>query len=210
MKKQICLIGLIGLIWFCPKTALAAEASPSARAQEILLQVTDKVTQITNTLRRTYGGKIKSVGTASVVITTNEGDKTVVTNDATSFYKIRAGNRGEIGFNNLKAADDLVAIGTIDPANFEMTAKQIIVKVRRYNLVGTITAVSKNIATVKEFAGPESQVDLADAVALKKISGGKIVPAKVADFVANSTIFAIAYLPDPTSGTLSALKALLY
>lgn len=198
------------LFFFVCQPALAQTASPSSRAQEILDRVTDKVTQITNALRRTYGGKVKSLGSASFVITTSEGDKTIVTNDATSFYKIRAGSRSEINLVNIKVADDLVAVGTIDPANFEMTARQIIIKVHRYNVVGTISAISKNIYTVKEFSGPESTLDLGDTVTLKKIVDGKIVPAKLTDFTVNSTIFAIAYLADPQSGTLSALKALVY
>ena len=207
MKKtayQICLIFLISLIGVIPKISWAVDSSPSAKTKELV----DKVTKIAESTvtKRTYSGTIKSVGTTSIVITTPDGDRTVTTNDVTTFFRIRAGNRTEINFKALKVSDDLVVLGNIDPQTKEMAARQIIAKIKRQNLVGTLDSLGK--------------VDLSDAV-LKKISGSKaaagrpeqsrgIATAKLADFTKDSLVFAIVYSPDPTSATLSALKAVVY
>ncbi len=209
----ITFIAFINFIPLLGAPVLAVTATPSgtaapvnSRAQEILNRVTNKVTQLSEQLKKTYVGKIKSVGTSSVVITTGDGDRTVSTNEVTSLYRVRSGSRSEINFAALKSGDDLAAFGTIDPGNLEMTAKQIIAKVRRYNLAGVITANEKNVVTIKEFSGPETKVDLEGAVSLKKNLGTVFSPAKLADFKAGSTVFVIGY-SDGISSSLFALKA---
>lgn len=176
------------LAFFLVKPVFAADSTRSAEIYNKVLKIAE-----TTAVKRTYSGTIKSQGTTSLVITTAEGDKTVTTNDVTSFFRIRAGNRTEINFKALKPGDDLVALGNIDPQNGEMTARQIIAKVKRQNLVGTLNSLGK--------------IDLTDAV-LKRFQNGKIALAKSADFKPESFVFIMAYQPDPTSPSLSALKAL--
>ncbi|MCL4397444.1 hypothetical protein M1403_00190 [Patescibacteria group bacterium] len=212
MKKLASLLFLIFLSYILfSRSALAATATPSpsatssARSQEIQDQVNKLVNKLSGDLKRTYTGKIKSVGAASIVISTTEGDRTITTNEVTSLYRITAGKRAEITFSNLKDGDDLAAFGTIDPGNMEMTARQIIVKIHRYNLVGTIKTNEKNVLTVKEFGGPETKVDLTGAI-LKKNLGTIFSAAKLADFKPGSTVMVLAYT-DPSSPVLSTLKA---
>lgn len=208
MKKQICLIGLISLIWVQP--IFAADATKSA-AQDLQDQMATKVADLARKLRRVYTGKIKSTGTTSYVVTTSDGDRTVVTNDVTSFYRIRAGNKTEVSFGSLKIGDDVAVIGTIDPNTFEMTAKQIIAKVRRYNVVGTISEITKTAYSIQEIGGPKTPVDFEDAVSLKSLgSPGQITAAKINAFQPGDLIFAIAYFSDPKSDTLFVLKALRF
>lgn len=204
--KLICLIGLISLIWVQP--VLAVDATKSA-AQDLLDRVATKVADLAGKLRRVYTGKIKSAGTTSYVITTSDGDRTVTTNDVTSFYRIRAGNKTEVNFASLKVGDDIAVIGTIDPNTLEMTAKQIIAKIRRYNVVGTVSEVNKTVSSVQEIGGPKTLIDLEDAVSLKSINPqGQIAAAKISAFRSGDLIFAIAYFSDPKSDTLSVLKTL--
>lgn len=177
------------LAFFFIKPAFAVDSTRSAEIYNKVLKIAENTA-----IKRTYSGTVKSQGTTSLVITTAEGDKTVTTNDVTSFFRIRAGNRTEINFKALKVGDDLVALGNIDPAAAgEMTGRQIIAKVKRQNLVGALNSLGK--------------IDLTDAV-LKKVQSGKISPAKLPDFKPESWVFILAYQPDPTSPALSALKAL--
>ncbi len=221
MKKIIPVL-FLAVIFTSPALVVGAvstsSASPSARtkpaegkAQELLDRVATKVAEMTAQLRRTYGGKISSVSTDSFTLTTPEGDKTVTTSDATSFYRIRAGNRSEITFTNLKKGDDVLVIGTVDPQTTDMTAREIIAKIKRENIVGTITALKKYVATVKEGNGTETQINLSDAVSLKKIdpATGKTPVAKLADFKENSLVMVIAYVSGKDTDPLSALKAVV-
>lgn len=175
-------------------------ATSTPAAQEILNRVTDKVTQIANQLKKVYVGKIKTLGTTSITITSGDGDHSISTNEATVFYKIRSGNRTEIAFPNLKVGDEIAAVGTINSTNLEMTAKQIIVKVHRFNMIGTITARKNDVITLKEFNGVESLIDLSDTPVIKK--------AKLADFKVGTIAAVIAYI-DPTTSSLAALKAVI-
>ncbi len=193
-------------------TAPAQIATPAADLDPVSKDLVDRVNKIVeqNTnLRRTYSGPVKSVGTASYVVTTAEGDRTITTGDVTSFYRFRANKTTEVNFAAIKKGEDVVAIGTIDPATGEMTAKEVIAKIARQNIVGTITETDDGMATIS--VGAKSvTVDLNDALTLKKMdTAGKIVTAKLADFKAGDNIFVMAYVSDPDSNDLSSLKALV-
>ncbi len=183
-------------------------ATPSA-AQDILNRVTDKVTEIADSLKKVYVGQIKSVGTTSVIITSSDGDQTISTNEATAFYRVRSGSQTEINFSGLKKGDDLSATGTIDPSNLEMTARQIIVKVHRYNIVGVIQTNVNNVISVKEFSGPTSQIDISDTPILKKNLGTIFSTAKLSDFKVGSTVLIICYTDPTSTSSLPALKAVI-
>ncbi len=198
--------------------AVAITATPSAtppsdnkKAQDLLDRVATKVAELAAKMKRSYRGTVKSVGTSSFILTTPDGQRTVAVNDATVYYRIRAGNRTEIALKNLKAGEDVVATGTIDPTTSEMTARQVIAKIERLNIVGVVTAVNKTVYTLKQNGGTETTVDLADALTLKKLDiSGKFLTAKLADFKEGSVVFVIAYSSDTKSQTLSSLKALVY
>lgn len=187
----------------------SAKTPPQSKAQEILNRVADKVTEISNKMRRTYHGTVKSVSATSLTVSTKEGNRTISTNNATSFYRFRAGTRSEIELANIKAGDDISAMGTIDPQSEDMTAKQIIAKIHRYNYVGLIDSLEKGVATVTLNDNSQVKIDLTDALVLKKVIEGKIATAKLTDFNESSTIFVIAHSPDSKTGVYSSLKALV-
>lgn len=204
--KQICLIFLICLI-LGASPAWAVDSTPSAKAQDLLDRVATKVAQLSQKLQKAYIGKIKSLGTTTFVITSPDGDHAITTNDATSFFRIRAGNKTEVNFSALKIGDEVSAIGTIDPATSDLTARQIIAKIERRVVAGTIQEINGQIYTVLLFDGSTAQLDFTDTGTFKKIVSGKILAAKQADFTVGFQIFTIAYRPDDAQ-TLSVLKAL--
>lgn len=208
--SQICFICLVGLILSRPVLAADPTASPApSKAQDLLNRVSDKVSQLVSKLHRTYVGKIKTIGSSSYIVTTAEGDKTITTNDVTSFYRIRAGSRSEVNFPNLKVGDDIVASGTVDPNTSEMTAKQIIAKIKRQNIVGTINSLDKNVLTVAQAQGTLVKIDLSDALSLKMVTQkNTVVGAKTESFAQGDFVFAIAYSSDASSQVLSVLKAI--
>lgn len=169
-------------------------------AQEIRQAVDKKIIEIANQLKKVYVGKIKTLGATAITITSGDGDHSISTNEATVFYKIRSGNRTEIAFSNLKVGDEIATVGTINSTNLEMTAKQIIVKIHRLNMVGTIIARKNDIITLREFNSVESLVDLSDTPVIKN--------AKLADFKVGTIAAVIAYI-DPITSSLAALKAVI-
>jgi hypothetical protein len=206
MKKS--LIILILLIVMVVRPALALDATPSAKAQDLLDRVATKVAELSQKFQKAYLGKIKSLGTTTFVITSTDGDHAISTNDATSFFRIRAGAKSEVNFAALKIGDEVATLGTIDPTTTDLTARQIIAKIQRQVVGGVITDVTKDLFTVKQFNGTEIKLDFADVITLKKFTGDKLVIAKQSDFTVGSSVFAIAYRADD-SPTLSVLKAIL-
>jgi hypothetical protein len=189
-------------------TPSPSAATPSAKTQEILDRVTSQVARMSDQLRRTYTGTVKTMGSSSIVLNTPEGDRTVSTNDVTTFFRYRSGTRSETSFSSLKTGDDLAAVGTVDPVNGQMLAFQVIAKVHRFNVVGKIEAVEGKIVTVKEFTGASTKVNLTDSLSLKKNVGTIFSAAQMSDFKVGATVATICYL-DSSSKSLSALKAVL-
>lgn len=186
---------------------IAVESTPSAtpiekKAQDLLDRVATKVAQLATTTKRTYHGKIKSVGKSSYVITTSEGDKTIETNDATEFYRIRASKRSTTDFAGIKKDEDIVAVGALDPTSKAITANQVITKIKRTVFAGPIESLDKNIATVKG-----TKIDLSDASYQKVDTEGKITTAALGDFKSGSIVFLLAHSPE--NGVYSSLKALV-
>lgn len=210
MKTKILISYFIFLIFLLvqPVSAIDSTGSAADRKTRDLLDNANRIVTLAAKLRRAYTGQVKSVGKTSFVITGAENDRTITTNDVTSFFRLRAGTKSEINFGSIKIGDDLAAIGTIDPSTSEMTAKQIIAKVRRYNIVGKITAVDKTVISVQELTGPLTKVDLADAISLKSISlsSGQTASIKISSFKTGDTVFVMAYISDPKSDTFSTLK----
>ena len=216
MKNLFIFLSLI--FFFTPSvyaidsTMSAAEATPTAvvakttpvekKAQDLLDRVATKVAQIATATKRTYHGKIKSVGTTSYTIVTPEGDRTIVTNDATDFYRIKASKRSTTDFAGIKKDEDIVAIGTIDPSNKSMTASQVIAKIKRTVIAGPIENVTGTVVTIDG-----NKVDIADASYQAMDSEGKITVAKIGDFKEGQTAFLLAHSPE--GGTYSSLKALV-
>lgn len=190
-----------------PSAVSTPSAKPESKVQDLLDRVSDKVTKLTEKMQRTYHGPIKSISTTTITLTTSEGSKNVITNDATDFFRIKAGKQSTTDLKGLKSGDDISVIGTIDPQTTDMTAKQIVAKIHRSNFSGTIQNVEDTIATITLPDNSTVKVDL-DGTKLEKVSSGKIIPAKLSDFVENSTIFAIAFSPDSKTGVYSSLKAL--
>lgn len=193
-----------------PSTQTSTSSGATDKAKDLLDRVATKVAELVKKERRTYTGSIKSkAAKTSFVITTPDGDVTVTTNEATDFYRVRSGSQSEASFATLKVADDIAAIGTIDSQTKEITARQVIAKIKRTNITGRIEAVDKNILTIKGQVGASIKVDLTDAVTLEKAgSDNKIIKAKEADFAVKQSVFVIGYSPDPKTGTYSVLKAL--
>lgn len=221
MKKILILLVLF--LTLSPVTVFAATTDPATpssqtsttsgtteKAKDLLDRVATKVAELVKKERRTYTGSIKSkAAKTSFVITTSDGDVTVTTNEATDFYRVRSGSQSDASFATLKVADDIAAIGTIDSQTKEITARQVIAKIKRTNITGRIEVVDKNILTIKGQVGASVRVDLTDAVTLEKAGpDGKIIKAKIADFVEKQSVFVIGYSPDPKTGTYSVLKAL--
>ncbi len=200
-----------GRIWALDASSSAtpsAAAPIGQKAQDLLNQVATKVAQLSLKMQKSYHGQIKSIGDTSFVIGTAARDRTVSTNDATGFFRIRAGKRTEVNFQSFKIGDDIAAVGVIDPVSTDLTARQVIAKVARLNVVGTIKSIDPTNYVITASDGTDVKIDLS-GVPLKKIDAkGKIVSAKPADFALNSEVFAIAVSPDPDTGIYSVLKAL--
>lgn len=194
------------------RPVFAVESTPSAKAQDLLDRVATKVAEISAKLQKSYAGRVKSLGTATLTLTVGDANRSVITNDATSFFRIRAGNKTEINFGALKTGDDLAAIGTIDPQTGDLSARQIIAKIKREVVTGKITAVDKAVVTLDTNQKLDLDGTILKQASLSGLSAGrqeKLASAKLADFKEGTTVFALAYSPDEKTGIFSVLKALL-
>lgn len=214
--KKIALLTILFLLTATSQT-FASEATQSAtpssipktvtpiekKAQDLLDRVATKVAQLADAKKRTYRGVVSSAGTNSYTISSPEGNLTVNTSGATEYFRIKAGKTSETNFAGIKKGDDIVAIGTIDPADRSMTAKQIITKIKRTIFYGPITAAEKNVITIDG-----TKIDLKDASYEQlDLDTGKIAAAKVSDFQTGKTAFVLAHSPE--NGVYSSLKALI-
>ena len=207
--KKIFLILLILISQFSilKSSVVAVDATPSSqvekKAQDLLDRVATKVAQIANDNKKTFHGKVKSIGTESFTVSSGSTDKIINVNDATDFYRIKAGKRSDSDFKSLADSDDVVAVGTIDPSSGSMTAKQVIDKINRENVFGEITDVNKKIVTIDG-----KKIDLVGADIYKTSPDGKIIDAKYADFDKGTYAIFVAVSPDPKTGVFSSLRAL--
>lgn len=200
---------LFFLLFVFPGICFAEDASISARAKDLYDRASSIAAQLSESSQKSYTGQIKSLGSSTIIITTKDKQRAIQTNDATSFYRIRAGNRSEISFTALKIGDAVASVGIIDPVSFDLTARQVIAKISRQNISGVIKSIDNQIYSIENSDNTITRVDLAD-VPLKKLDqNGKIISGKIDEIKQGSYIFVIAVTPDETTGIFSALKALV-
>lgn len=209
MIKKI-FIFILFFVFVSPVLAVDSSSSATSTKAAEIVQAVQKWADGSANSRKFYVGTIKSVGTSSYMVTTVDGDKTISTNDVTNFYRFKTGKRSDATFKTIKQGEDISAIGTIDPQTGEMTAKQILTKLQRVNVVGKIATLTEaNLATILDSNGKATKVDLSDAGSYKKIdTANKIAASKLSDFKEGSVVFIMAYANDGTDA-LSALKAIV-
>ncbi|MEK7565666.1 MAG: hypothetical protein AAB506_01315, partial [Patescibacteria group bacterium] len=130
-----------------------AEVSTSS-AQELRDQLEKKVVEIAKNYQKPLNGKITSLGAKTIAVKTPEGDKTVYVSEATLYHRIRSGNKTTIELKALKTGDDISALGTVDPATNELSAKQIIAKIQRINVFGQVSEIDKKKGLITIIPAP--------------------------------------------------------
>lgn len=199
-------------VYAVDSTSSAATSSASSKNDketEILNKISDKVNELGQSLKRAYSGKVRSLGTDTISLTTDSGEAFIETNEATKFYRIKAGARTTTEFKTLKIGEELTVIGTLDEATKTVTARQIIVKVRRQILIGKVTEVNKLLITVFSPTLNSKIVDISGTIPLKKVApNGGLVSAKTPEVIVNSYLIAVGYY-EPDDPNLSALRAIV-
>lgn len=218
MKKFLTALLFVANISLAP-LALAVDSTESAatpsgapkndKEAEILNKISDKVNELGQSLKRAYSGKVRSLGTDSISLTTDSGEVFIETNEATKFFRIKAGARTTTEFKTLKIGEELTVIGTLDEATKTVTARQIIVKTRRQILLGKVTEINKLLITVFTPSENSKIVDLSGTVPLKKLTpAGDLTGAKASDVVLNAHLITIGFY-QADQPELSALRAII-
>ena len=159
MKKiLICLFAywIIGLLMITPVLAVKEATPPGEKLGEerreqikdLRERVATKVAELREKMRRAWYGEIKSISGTTIILTTKQGEKTVLTTEETIFLRIGAAGRRKIGLTDLTSGEKIVAFGQVDQEKGEMTAKVIIGKVFPININGKVTALDVEGGTI--------------------------------------------------------------
>lgn len=187
------------------KTATKSAENPD-KAKDLVNKINDKVAQMGLNLKKSYSGKIRSLGNNTITLTYDSGEIVAEANDATNFYRLRAGKRSTIDFKSLKVGSDLTIIGILDEGSHTLISRTVIDKVARIAIFGKVTQVSKGTLTISLPDGKKQDVDTSGAT-IKKLSAKKeITTGRASDISADDYVSVIGYLDDDTSTTLTALK----
>ena len=222
---KIKLIVLITIFFLFPFPVLAVSASQSAiatksanpkdqtessnSAKDLVNKITDKVSQMGQSLKKAYSGKIRSLGNNTISLTHDQGEVFIETNDATNFYKVRAGQRTSGDFKSLKIGTEITVIGIYDEGAKTLVARTLIDKIRRYAVFGKVNNIQKDLVTITLSDGTNKIVDLKDTLVFKKLSAKKdIVIAKQADIGQGDHVSVIGYYLDGETN-LTGLKVLI-
>lgn len=116
--------------------------------KELRERVATRVAELREKMRRAWLGDIKSITGTTIVLTTKQGDKTVLTNEDTIFLRIRAAGRRKITLADLSVGEEIVAFGQVAGETGEMTAKVIIARVFPVKINGKVTAIDVEGGTI--------------------------------------------------------------
>lgn len=130
-----------------------SEATPPGKnkqeqIKELRERLATKVAELREKARRAWHGEIKSISEKTILVTTKFGEKKIITDEETKFFKIGAGRKREIGLKDLVVGEKIVALGQVDQEKDEMAAKVIIAHVFPVNINGKVTAVDTEGGTI--------------------------------------------------------------
>jgi len=122
-------------------TSQEVQQERQEQIRELRERVATKVAELKEKGKRAWYGEIKSISGTTIILTTKQGEKTILTDEDTIFLRIGAGGRKKITLANLVVGEQIVALGQVDTEKGEMTAKVIIGKILPININGKVTAV---------------------------------------------------------------------
>jgi len=150
---------------------------------------------------------VRSLGNNTISLTYDSGEIFAEINDATNFYKFRSGNRTTSDFKSIKVGTELTIIGILDEGNHTVIARQVIDKIRRFQLAGKVTSIKKELITVSS-NGTDNIIDTSTVVTVKKIGlKRELTPGRIADIAIGDFVSALGYFDDGDPN-LQALKVL--
>ncbi len=161
MRKVLFTLTILFLLLATPTWAAKASPTPEAttsgqtlgeerreQIKDLRERVATRVAELRAQNRRAWVGTIKSLSGNNLTLTTKQGDKIVLTNEDTSFFRFGAGAKKTIKFSDLAVGQEAAAFGQVDSNNGQMTAKVIIAKVLPLNINGKVTAVDVSGGTI--------------------------------------------------------------
>lgn len=127
-------------------------ATKAAERQEQIRQlrerVATRVAELKELRRRAWHGEIKGVSGTTITLATKQGEKTILTDENTTFLRIGPAGRRKIALSDLTVGEKIVAFGQVAGETGEMTAKVIIARVFPIKINGKVTAVDVEGGTI--------------------------------------------------------------
>lgn len=162
--KRVLLILAVSYFMLAVPSFAAKAASPTPEAtgssqtlgeerreqiKELRERVATRVAELRAQTKKGWMGTIKSISGKNLTLTTKQqGDKIILTNDETSFFRSGAGAKKTIKFTDLAVGQEVAAFGQVDQNTGQMTAKLIIAKVLPLNINGKVMAVDVSGGTI--------------------------------------------------------------
>jgi len=156
MNKLFLAILVLLIINLFPSGVWAKTTTPASelkdnrqqQIEELRQRVATKAAELREQMKRVITGDIKSINDTTIVITTKNGDKTVLTDENTTFIRLGAGGRQKITLDDLAVGNTISVFGQLDQDSGKITAKIIIAKVIPLNIDGKVSAVDLNDGTI--------------------------------------------------------------
>ncbi len=207
MKKSIVALTISFVVFnLLFSNAVRAETGTVSAAQNLLDRVATKVATLAEKLKKGVAGEITVIGTKTISL----GNQKVLVSEATTYYRIRSGNRTTIEFKNLVKGDDVAVVGTLDSATDDITARQIVAKVQRLAIAGKVTNIDKkkNLYTLSlNNESKDVEIDLATVV--KKLDAkGLLIKGKYTDIVVGDNLVVYGYYTLPAGRQASQTEPL--
>lgn len=165
--KKVALFLVFTICYLLPTTSVLAVSSTEGAAskeattpakkeqiKELRERLATRVAELRQTLRKAYNGEIKSISGKTIILVTASGERTIVTNEETLFFRIGPAGRKKISLSDLKVGEKIAAFGQISQLEplagnqGELTARVIIAKVLPINIEGKVTAVDTENGTI--------------------------------------------------------------
>lgn len=109
-------------------SASANQSSADDKSKELLERLATRVAELRQMSHKAYSGNLKSINAKTIILTAIQGEKTVITDENTVFFRIDANGKREINLSSLKMDDYIAAFGQVELEKSEMKGKIIIAK----------------------------------------------------------------------------------
>lgn len=124
------------------------EGERREQVKELRERLATRVAELREKMRKAFHGEIKSISGKTIILTSPQGDKTILTDEETSFFRTGVLGRKKISLSDLVLGEKITVFGQLNQDTGQLTAKVILAKVLPININGKVAAVDIEGGTI--------------------------------------------------------------